>query len=179
MPPAACCSNAFQKYSFFYSRIKRQKSINRMPARHRNRDNSMWVPPIKDLILRIRRYQESILRSVNISSFGQKGYTFCLSRKQKYQVFKKSALYFVKRTDFCNVRIGRSDRIRTCGLLVPNQAHYQTVPHPDEIVVILFCCPVRLVRGPNRRAAVLRREASHVPCCATPRWDCCYTFLWR
>lgn len=26
---------------------------------------------------------------------------------------------------------GRSDRIRTCGLLVPNQAHYQTVPHPE------------------------------------------------
>ncbi len=26
---------------------------------------------------------------------------------------------------------GRSDRIRTCGLLVPNQAHYQAVPHPD------------------------------------------------
>ena len=25
---------------------------------------------------------------------------------------------------------GRSDRIRTCGLLVPNQAHYQAVPHP-------------------------------------------------
>ena len=31
---------------------------------------------------------------------------------------------------------GRSDRIRTCGLLVPNQAHYQTVPHP---VVFSFC----------------------------------------
>ena len=26
---------------------------------------------------------------------------------------------------------GRSDGIRTHGLLVPNQAHYQTVPHPD------------------------------------------------
>ena len=26
--------------------------------------------------------------------------------------------------------IGRSDKIRTCDLLVPNQAHYQTVPHP-------------------------------------------------
>ena len=26
---------------------------------------------------------------------------------------------------------GRDDRIRTCGLFVPNEARYQTVPHPD------------------------------------------------
>ena len=25
---------------------------------------------------------------------------------------------------------GRDDRIRTCGLFVPNEARYQTVPHP-------------------------------------------------
>ena len=54
---------------------------------------------------------------------------------------------------------GRSDRIRTCGLLVPNQAHYQTVPHPDLKFVSLFFVPrftslVQLVRGPNRRAAI-------------------------
>ena len=29
---------------------------------------------------------------------------------------------------------GRDDRIRTCGILVPNQALYQTEPHP----VVLF-----------------------------------------
>ena len=28
---------------------------------------------------------------------------------------------------------GRDDRIRTCGLIVPNDARYQTVPHPDDI----------------------------------------------
>ena len=28
--------------------------------------------------------------------------------------------------------IGRDDRIRTCGILVPNQALYQTEPHPDR-----------------------------------------------
>ena len=27
---------------------------------------------------------------------------------------------------------GRDDRIRTCGLIVPNDARYQTVPHPDN-----------------------------------------------
>ena len=32
-----------------------------------------------------------------------------------------------------NTRNGRSDGIRTHGLLVPNQAHYQTVPHPDAV----------------------------------------------
>ena len=28
---------------------------------------------------------------------------------------------------------GRDDRIRTCGLIVPNDARYQTVPHPDSL----------------------------------------------
>ena len=31
-----------------------------------------------------------------------------------------------------NTHIGRSDRIRTCDLMDPNHAHYQTVPHPDK-----------------------------------------------
>ena len=35
------------------------------------------------------------------------------------------------RTRACADFFGRSDRIRTCGLLVPNQAHYQAVPHPE------------------------------------------------
>ena len=36
-------------------------------------------------------------------------------------------------TSVMNTRYGRSDRIRTCDLLVPNQAHYQTVPHPERL----------------------------------------------
>ena len=31
------------------------------------------------------------------------------------------------------IQYGRDDRIRTCGILVPNQALYQTEPHPDDI----------------------------------------------
>ena len=27
---------------------------------------------------------------------------------------------------------GRGDRIRTCDLFVPNEARYQTAPHPDK-----------------------------------------------
>ncbi len=29
-------------------------------------------------------------------------------------------------------QVGRGDRIRTCGLLVPNQARYQTALRPDN-----------------------------------------------
>ena len=35
---------------------------------------------------------------------------------------------------------GRDDRIRTCGLFVPNEARYQTVPHPvntSDIITML------------------------------------------
>ena len=36
---------------------------------------------------------------------------------------------------FCYpVAFGRSEKIRTSGLLVPNQALYQTEPHPDIII---------------------------------------------
>ena len=31
-------------------------------------------------------------------------------------------------------RYGRGDRIRTCGILVPNQVRYQTAPRPDELL---------------------------------------------
>ena len=40
-----------------------------------------------------------------------------------------------------NTRYGRSDWIRTSGLLVPNQALYQTEPHPD--CYIIQCCEKR------------------------------------
>ena len=33
---------------------------------------------------------------------------------------------------------GRDDRIRTCDLIVPNDARYQTVLHPDR--KILYAC---------------------------------------
>ena len=33
----------------------------------------------------------------------------------------------------CTPKInGRDDRVRTCGLIVPNDARYQTAPHPDN-----------------------------------------------
>ena len=44
---------------------------------------------------------------------------------------------------FCNARFSavfwnRSDRIRTCGLYVPNVALYQAEPHSDKIGNLLF-----------------------------------------
>ena len=72
--------------------------------------------------------------------------------------------------------IGRSDRIRTCGLLVPNQAHYQTVPHPDVVSfdILLTCAIGEGTEPPN---AAFAAEASHIPNCATPRESLFWIFL--
>ena len=66
--------------------------------------------------LLITKRVESLLQAIQ---YGQK----------KYRAFITLAM---------NTRYGRSDRIRTCGLLVPNQAHYQTVPHPGFHTSILY-----------------------------------------
>ena len=47
---------------------------------------------------------------------------------------EKTALTFVNA-----VNDGRGDRIRTCGLFVPNEALYQAEPHLD--VLFFLCCP--------------------------------------
>ena len=53
-----------------------------------------------------------------------------------------------KSLPFC---FGRSDGIRTHDLLVPNQAHYQTVPHPvvsnngNYITLFVFCQVVLVI----------------------------------
>ena len=44
---------------------------------------------------------------------------------------KNSIKKRVSLTSVRNTRTGRSDWTGTSGLLVPNQAHYQTVPHPE------------------------------------------------
>ena len=41
----------------------------------------------------------------------------------------KKRLYSTASSDF---QTGRDDRVRTCGLIVPNDARYQTAPHPDN-----------------------------------------------
>ena len=40
---------------------------------------------------------------------------------------------YKKRGSFSTTSRGRDDRIRTCGILVPNQALYQTEPHPVAV----------------------------------------------
>ena len=69
---------------------------------------------------------------------------------------------------------GRDDRIRTCGLIVPNDARYQTVPHPDNDMysinfpakkqVFIFQCTPKspyaalLLYAPRRSEESLRCE---------------------
>ena len=33
-----------------------------------------------------------------------------------------------------HIKNGRDDRIRTCDILLPKQARYQTAPHPDAML---------------------------------------------
>ena len=62
-----------------------------------------------------------------------------------------------------NTRYGRSDRIRTCGLLVPNQAHYQAVPHPDYSIKDSNRRPLAPEPPRCREAASRRRTYQTVP----------------
>ncbi len=39
------------------------------------------------------------------------------------------------------LRLGRGDRIRTCGPLVPNQVRYQAAPRPDAFCIIVLFSP--------------------------------------
>ena len=89
---------------------------------------------------------------------------------------------------------GRSDGIRTHDLLVPNQAHYQAVPHPDiqffgdsdprplrpeqfpkEIRAHTKLCHTPIFNSLGIRIRDLcvpnnfRRKYAHIPSCATPR----------
>ena len=60
---------------------------------------------------------------------------------------------------------GRSDRIRTCGLLVPNQAHYQTVPHPGVVSfdILLTCAIGEGTEPPNAALRLRLRTYQTVP----------------
>lgn len=44
---------------------------------------------------------------------------------------KKSSVHNIK--SVMNTRYGPSDRIRTCGILLPKQARYQTAPRPEGV----------------------------------------------
>ena len=62
--------------------------------------------------------------------------------------WKKSPLS-VDKSDFFH---GRGDRIRTCGLCVPNAALYQTEPRLD---ILIFNCACLKLMKPNRAATPL------------------------
>ena len=63
-------------------------------------------------------------------STARKGFFYFFALKFGYSIETKNPNASPLRKVFGLFVCGRSDRIRTCGLLVPNQAHYQAVPHP-------------------------------------------------
>ena len=64
---------------------------------------------------------------------GEPSVTFATEEEQQ----RECALTFVKKSEqaiHSLLRRGRDDKIRTCGLCVPNAALYQTEPHPVKQV---------------------------------------------
>ena len=82
--------------------------------------------------------KENTCRTVGITkaladsghSIARKGFFYFFALKFGYSTETKNPNASPIRKVFGLFVCGRSDRIRTCGLLVPNQAHYQAVPHP-------------------------------------------------
>ena len=82
--------------------------------------------------------KENTCRTVGITkaladsghSAARKGIFYFFALKFGYSIETKNPNASPIRKVFGLFVCGRSDRIRTCGLLVPNQAHYQAVPHP-------------------------------------------------
>ena len=82
--------------------------------------------------------KENTCRTVGITkaladsghSTARKGFFYFFALKFGYSIETKNPNASPIRKVFGLFVCGRSDRIRTCGLLVPNQAHYQAVPHP-------------------------------------------------
>lgn len=92
--------------------------------------------------------KENTCRTVGITkaladsghSTTRKGFFYFFALKFGYSIETKNPNASPIRKVFGLFVCGRSDWTRTSGLLVPNQAHYQAVQHPD----ILFCDPPRL-----------------------------------
>ena len=88
--------------------------------------------------------------------------------------------------------VGRSDRIRTCGIVLPKHARYRTAPHPDYEILVFFCyngfaLPVtvtasRITHNARSRSATAATPycslhptlwaLANVPGYATPRFLC-------
>ena len=66
-----------------------------------------------------------------------------IKKQQAFFLLLKNHYKQKKGTAFAVPR-GRDDRIRTCGILVPNQALYQTEPHP---VAFSLECLVIITQG--------------------------------
>ena len=111
--------------------------------------------------------KENTCRTVGITkaladsghSTARKGFFYFFALKFGYSIETKNPNASPIRKVFGLFVCGRSDRIRTCGLLVPNQAHYQAVPHPDGDFFIIFC------KWSNMWSGHLQREIYSIVCC--------------
>ena len=81
-----------------------------------------------------------------------------------------------KKAAFRRPCVGRSDRIRTCDILLPKQARYRTALHPEILSFIVFaiargapCCRFRIARRLRCTLVLLRRRPLLIPRCIRPR----------
>ena len=90
--------------------------------------------------------KENTCRTVGITkaladsgqSAARKGFFYFFALKFGYSIETKNPNASPIRKVFGLFVCGRGDKIRTCGLYVPNVALYQTEPHLDGVFLIVF-----------------------------------------
>ena len=90
--------------------------------------------------------KENTCRTVGITkaladrghSTARKGFFYFFALKFGYSIETKNPNASPIRKVFGLFVCGRGDKIRTCGLYVPNVALYQTEPHLDGVFLIVF-----------------------------------------
>ena len=98
-----------------------------------------WKLVIKIVIPWVRRWdlhpRPSAYETDELTNCYHSAIYWCRRRESNPQntVFE-TAFYANSNTSTC----GRDDRIRTCGILLPKQARYQTAPRPDNKVARYF-----------------------------------------
>ena len=114
--------------------------MKKAPAKYRcflkwsRRQATLRAHPVDDTASKMKRRGRRLHRAPSECRVGH--------RKSKRTVGSNPRINKTKKESTCKIQVlsknGRGDRIRTCGLCVPNAALYQTEPRLDILNFIVF-----------------------------------------
>ena len=110
-----------------YGRSDRIRTCPRPPRSHSRAACLRLLGALRSLLCGVSRRENAPPGRFRLLTLGPESVRAQRSRRSALALWHKNRGHLLVPPCF----YGRSDRIRTCGLLVPNQAHYQAVPHPD------------------------------------------------